>query len=112
MKYTNRQEWVKKNGNRATFGLTLGAVEQLGEIAYLELPKVGQLVKKEQMVCLIESAKTATEIYTPLSGKICRVNTKAFEQNISKIPSSGVWLFEIEMSDETEFDLLLSKEDL
>jgi glycine cleavage system H protein len=110
MRYTNKHEWVEKKGKIATFGLAKEAISELGEIVYFELPKVGDIIQKDQMVCLIESSKTATEIYSPLSGKICKVNDTPFKQGGKDF--ENVWLFQIEMSNPSEWQGLLSKKDV
>ena len=114
MKYSKSHEWVKfKANNIYVVGITEHAQKELGEIVYLELPKIGREIQKGEEVAVLESTKAAADIYSPVSGTIVSVNTPLSE-NLDKINSSPEvegWLYTIALNDPTEIDELLEKTD-
>ena len=74
LKYTNDHEWLKVEGDTAWIGITTYARHALGDLVYLELPENGRAIKKGDNFAVVESVKAASEIYTPVSGKIVAVN--------------------------------------
>lgn len=110
MRYTQSHEWVRLEGTHATVGITNYAQKELGEIVYLQLPKMGQKVKKGEEICVLESTKAAADVYAPVSGKITAVNEALASQTteINKNAESAGWLFKIEMDHPQEYDQLLS----
>ena len=76
LKYTKTHEWLKVKGNKATVGITDHAQAELTDIVYVELPSVGKAVKKGEELCVVESVKSVSEIYAPVSGKVVGVNKK------------------------------------
>lgn len=109
VKYTITHEWIRLEGNIATVGITNFAKIQLGEIVYIELPKLGQKITSQEPVCIIESSKSASEITAPLSGKVVAVND-ALKGNIGLInnsPEKEGWLFKVQIEDEKEYDALM-----
>ena len=99
-------EWVKVNKTVATVGLLLYAKKEIGEIVNIRLPKVGKKVKKDESICILESMKSAIDIYAPISGKIVAVNEKLKSDLnlINQDPENEGWLFKIESTDVQELE--------
>lgn len=111
-RYTKEHEWVKLEGNRARVGITDHAQHELGDIVYVELPKVGTKVKQMQEFATVESVKAVSPIYAPLSGEIVEVN-KELETKpelINQSPHEQGWIVVIAVSDPTEVENLLTAE--
>lgn len=108
LKYSEEHEWVSVKGANASVGITDYAQNSLGDIVYVELPKVGALVKKGQEVTTIESVKAASAIYSPVTGKIVEVN-KSLDQKPELINQDpyGAFIFVVEMKDPSELNGLL-----
>ncbi len=113
LKYTEDHEWIEIKDGRARYGITNYAQEELGDIVYVELPQVGEEVKKGDMLGVIESVKTVSDLYAPISGKIEKVNEEleAAPELINDEPYGDGWIVLIEISDETELDALLNPEE-
>lgn len=111
MKYTDSHEWIRMEASRGTVGISVHAQKELGEIVYVDLPKVGEEVVAGAEIAVLESTKAAADIYTPVSGKVTKVNEKLKEDvsAINKSPESEGWLFEIEMHNPSELDALLDQ---
>jgi glycine cleavage system H protein len=109
LKYTKTHEWLKLKGNNAVVGITDHAQSELTDIVYVELPSVGKTVKKGEELCVVESVKSVSEIYAPVSGKVLEVNKKLEDspETINKNPYGDGWLVEIEINDKSEVDSLL-----
>ena len=75
-KYTEDHEWVSLSDDIATVGISNHAQESLGDIVFIELPTIGKSVKAKEEICVIESVKAASDIYSPLDGEIIEINTK------------------------------------
>lgn len=97
LKYTKEHEWVKISGTTARVGITHYAQEALGDVVYIDFPKVGAQIKQNTVAGTIESVKAVSEIYQPLSGTIATVNTDLNKTpaTVNQDPYSGGWLFEI-----------------
>ena len=112
LKYTDTHEWLKLTGDAAKVGITDHAQSQLTDIVFVELPEVGKEVKKGEELCVVESVKSVSELYSPVSGKISKVN-KVLEdapETINTSPYDEGWLVEIEVKDKSEIDNLLDPE--
>ncbi len=109
--YTKEHEWIKVEGSTGIVGITDYAQEELGDIAYIDLPETGKEVKKNEKICDIESVKAVSEIYSPVSGKIIEVNSE-LEDSPEKINESpyDTWIVKIEIRDEKEIENLMDKE--
>ena len=109
LKYTDTHEWVKLNGETAHVGITDHAQSELTDIVFVELPEVGKEVKKGDELCIVESVKSVSEIYAPVSGKIVNINKKLEEtpETINESPYDEGWLVEIELTNKSEIDKLL-----
>lgn len=113
LRYTKTHEWIKIEGKRARVGITDYAQSELTDVVFVELPEIGREVNKGEEVCTIESVKSVSEIYAPLSGKIVGVNKELEDspEKVNKSPYDEGWLFEMEIKDEKEIEDLLSPED-
>lgn len=111
MKYTETHEWIRIENGKGVVGITPYAASELGEIVYVELPKVGQVVKGSEEICVLESTKAAADIYSPVSGKIIEINEllKADSSLVNSSPVEKGWLFKIELSDLNEVDELMDE---
>src|SRR3989338_9761950 len=107
MYYSESHEWVSVEGLVGTVGITEHAKNELGDIVYIELPKVGAIFKAGDPVCVLESTKAAVDIYAPVSGEILEVND-AIKKAPSDIQGSSEssWLFKMKLSDKNEVESL------
>jgi len=105
-------EWVRVDGDVATVGITDFAQDSLGDLVYAELPAVGDVVAAGAEVAVLESMKTASDIYAPVSGEIVAINEalEADPEKVNEGPYDGGWLFRIRMSAPAELDALQSGE--
>ena len=114
-RYTRDHTWVQAEGTRARIGLSDFAQSELGEIAYVDLPRPGARVARGDLVCTVESLKSSSEVYAPVSGTVVEVNTAlASEQNASLVnrdPLGEGWLVLVEMDDAEELGPLLAEEE-
>ncbi len=107
MKFTESHEWIRlENEDMGVVGITEHSQQELGEIVYIELPKVGARVKAGDEVCVLESTKAAADIYSPVSGTITAVNN-ALTKDISLLNQQEGWLFKVKLSDPEEYHDLL-----
>ncbi|MDN3511041.1 MAG: glycine cleavage system protein GcvH [Candidatus Jettenia sp. CY-1] len=109
--YTKTHEWAKKIGPReAVVGITDYAQKQLKDIVFVELPSIGKEVKMGAPCAVVESVKAAYDIYSPLSGKVTKINQKVQEepQLVNGDPYGEGWFFHMEISDPNEFNKLLN----
>jgi len=109
LKYTPSHEWVKFDNNIATVGITDYAQQMLGDLVYVDLPPIDETVNKGSDAAAVESVKTASDIYSPLSGKVIEVN-EALRDNPSIISGDSYnkgWIFKIECADQNEINDLL-----
>lgn len=113
LKYTKTHEWVRADGDIAVVGITDHAQHELSDIVYVELPALGRKVKAGEPCAVVESHKTAADIYSPVSGEIIEVNA-GLQQNLGLInsdPYGEAWLFKVKLSDPAELNNLLSPAD-
>lgn len=110
LRYTSDHEWLRSAGTAWRVGITKFAVDQLGDITIVELPKVGDLVTKGESFGTVESVKSVSVLYAPVSGKVTAVNAELNHspELINDEPYGGGWMIEIEPTDKAEFDELLS----
>ncbi|MFH2138684.1 MAG: glycine cleavage system protein GcvH [Candidatus Omnitrophota bacterium] len=108
--YTKEHEWVKIEGKRATMGIDDYAQSSLGDITFIELPKVGDICKQFEQFATVESVKAASDVYAPMSGKIVKVNddVQNSPEMINQDPYEKGWFVVIELSDEGEKDNLMN----
>lgn len=109
LKYTATHEWVLIKNNVGIVGITDYAQQHMTDIVYVELPKVGKVVKKGDSVATIESVKASSEVYSPLSGEIIEVNEdlNSAPEKINEEPYES-WIFKVRISNPEEIEKLLS----
>jgi glycine cleavage system H protein len=109
LKYTDNHEWLKVKRDTAKIGITDYAQSQLTDIVFVELPEVGKEIKKGDEICVVESVKSVSEIYAPVSGKVVNINKQLEEtpETINESPYDEGWLVEIEVTDKSEVEGLL-----
>ena len=109
LKYTDTHEWLQLQGETAKVGITDHAQSQLTDIVFVELPQVGKEIEKGDELCVVESVKSVSEIYAPVSGKIANVNQHLEDapETINESPYDEGWLVEIEVKNKSEIDKLL-----
>lgn len=113
MKYTKDHEWFKIEGNNATMGITQYAADALGELVYVELPKKDTNYEKGDSFAVVESSKSASDVYIPISGKVTEVNKKLEEtpELINNSPINEGWIAKIEISSMDEIEGFMSEEE-
>lgn len=113
LKYSEEHEWVRVEGNKAYIGISDFAQSELGDIVFVELPEVGDELEQDASFGSVESVKTVSELYSPLSGKVVEVNANLEDspELVNEAPYGDGWMIVLEMSDESELDSLLSAED-
>jgi glycine cleavage system H protein len=110
LKYHSEHEWIRVEGRQATLGISHFAQDALGDIVFLDLPKVGAAVAANQQIGEVESTKTTSSIYTPVSGKIVKINTdlKDHPEVVNSDPYGKGWVAVIELSDPKQVDGLMT----
>jgi glycine cleavage system H protein len=109
LRYTREHEWVRADGPRATVGITDYAQDALGDVVYVQLPGVGANVVAAASCCEVESTKSVSEVYAPVTGTIVEVNGALEEtpELVNQAPYGDGWLFVIELADAAEVGTLL-----
>ncbi len=112
LRYTKTHEWLKVKGKNAVVGITDHAQKALTDIVFVELPAVGKQVKKGEELCVVESVKSVSEIYAPVSGKVVSVNKDLEDspETINTSPYDDGWLVELEMNTSAEVNSLMDAE--
>ena len=113
LKYTESHEWIADNGDgTVTVGITAVAAEHLGDLVYVELPKVGTRVARAANCAVVESTKAASEVYAPVSGEIIAANDELAQQpqRVNESPYETGWLFRIKLADKAELGELLARD--
>jgi len=113
MKFTKTHEWVESDGNIATVGVTNYAQSQLGDIVYVELPKVGMKVNAGVEAAVLESTKAAADVYSPVSGIITEVNKELTEKAelVNTSAEKSGWLFKVRLENFSELDAMMNETD-
>jgi len=109
MRYTEQHEWIRRDGQAGTVGITDHAQDALGDITFVELPEVGKELSQGDEAAAIESAKAAASIYAPAGGKVAEVNA-ALEEDPSLVnsdPTGRGWIFKLALSNPAELDGLM-----
>lgn len=109
LKYSEEHEWVRVEGNKAYVGITEFAQSELGDIVFVELPSVGTDVKQDDPFGSVESVKTVSELYAPVSGKVIEVNKRLEDspELVNESPYEKAWMIVVELSDPSELDKLM-----
>ena len=112
LKYTKSHEWVRVNGDTATVGITDHAQAELTDVVFVELPEAGRQVEAGKACAVVESVKTASDIYSPVSGEIVEQNQPVTDNPslVNTEPYAGGWFFKIKLSNPAELNALLSPE--
>ncbi len=110
LRYTNDHEWVRVEGKIATVGITQFAVEQLGDITMIDLPKEGESFKAEAQLASVESVKAVSDIYAPVSGKVVKVNAPLSDspEMLNEDCYDEGWIAQIELSNAAEVEKLMT----
>jgi len=108
--YTKDHEWLKVKGDEAVVGITDHAQEALGDITYVELPKVGKVVKAHDPLLVVESVKAASDVYAPVAGTVSAVNDKlgATPEWVNQSAQSDGWICTLKPFDATAVDSLMT----
>jgi len=112
LKYSEEHEWVRVEGKKAYIGITDHAQQSLGDIVFVEIPEIGVELSRGDVLSVVESVKAASDVYTPVSGKVIEVNEELADnpEKINEDPY-GSWIAVIEMSDVSETDQLMDMND-
>jgi glycine cleavage system H protein len=112
LKYAKSHEWVRVSGDTATVGITEHAQHELTDVVFVELPDVGRRVKAGEACAVVESVKTASDIYSPVSGEIIEVNQAAVNDPalVNREPHAGGWFYKIKLGNPAELTALLTPE--
>jgi glycine cleavage system H protein len=113
LRYTREHEWAKLDGKQARIGITHFAQEQLGDVVFVELPKVGAQVRQMQTFGVVESVKAVSDLFAPLSGRVVETNEALTQhpEQVNRDPYGAGWMIVIELSDPKELDGLLPAAD-
>jgi glycine cleavage system H protein len=111
-KYTEDHEWVHMDGDTATVGITNHAQESLGDIVFIDLPAVGKVVQAKDELCVIESVKAASDIYSPVDGEVSEINEKLSDEAalVNQDAENDGWIFKIKVSNPEQYQSLMSLE--
>ncbi|HQW70656.1 MAG: glycine cleavage system protein GcvH [Saprospiraceae bacterium] len=116
LKYSKEHEWISVEGNIGTIGITEFAQGELGDLVYVDIDTVGQVVKKDEIFGTVEAVKTTSDLFLPVTGKILEVNSEITESGgddpglINSSPYEDGWIVKIEIMDPSELDTLLDSE--
>ncbi len=112
-RYTKQHEWVKVDGDTALVGITNHAQDQLGDVVFVELPKVNAKLHREDSFGTVESVKAVSDIYAPLSGDVLEINEDLVDapEKLNEDPHGDGWLIKIKIEDKMELETLLSAAD-
>ena len=109
--YTPDHEWLRIEGDVATIGVTDYAQSQLGDVVFVELPKIGRRLKKAEAAAVVESVKAASDVYAPISGEVLAVNDAvAAEPALVNSDAGGdAWFFKLRIADQSELEGLMDE---
>ncbi|MGV7212033.1 glycine cleavage system protein GcvH [Bradyrhizobium sp. UFLA05-112] len=109
--YTSDHEWLDIDGDVATVGITDYAQQQLGDVVFVELPKVGRALKKTEAAAVVESVKAASDVYAPISGEVLEVNQAIVDEPalVNSDAAGKAWFFKIKIADKSELGGLMDE---
>lgn len=112
LRYSEEHEWVKTEGNTVRIGITHFAQSELGDIVFVELPEVGDTVTADEPFGSVESVKTVSELYAPVSGKVVEVNEDLNDspEFVNESPYEKAWMIVVEPTDASEVNNLMTAE--
>ncbi len=111
LKYTPDHEWLLIENDSATVGITQFAQEQLGDLVFVELPKLGAKLQPGAAAAVVESVKAASDVYAPIGGEVTEVNQRVTEDPtlVNSDPTGTGWLFKMKITDKTQLDKLMDE---
>ncbi len=109
LKFTEEHEWLKLDGDIATVGITPYASQLLGDLVFVEVPKVGAKLKKGAPAAVVESVKTASDVFAPLDGEVVEVNQAAVDDPavVTADPGAAGWLYKMRLANVADLETLL-----
>jgi glycine cleavage system H protein len=110
LRYTREHEWAKQEGNRVRVGITAFAQEQLGDVVFVELPKVGARVRAHQTFGVVESVKAVSDLFAPVSGEVVEANAALAQKPevVNQEPYGAGWMLVVTAADAKEWEQLLT----
>jgi len=113
LKYAKSHEWIRVEGDIGTVGITDHAQQELTDIVFVELPEMGRELHAREASAVVESVKTASDIYTPVSGEVIEINPSVVDQpeRVNSEPYGKGWLFKVKLAQPAELESLLTPED-
>ncbi len=108
LRYSDDHEWLRPDGDQALVGITRYAADELGDVVYVELPAIGRALARGEPFGVIESVKTASDLYSPVSGEVVEVNEAlgSAPQLVNEQPYGDGWLIRLRLADPSEAELL------
>ena len=112
LKYTADHEWLRIEGEVGTVGITDFAQDKLGDLVYVELPRVGAKLQKGAPAAVVESVKAASDVYAPVGGEVIEVNSMVSQEPalVNSAPTGKGWLFKLKIADPREVAMLLDEQ--
>ncbi|ARI76663.1 glycine cleavage system protein GcvH [Halobacillus mangrovi] len=112
LRYSEEHEWVKEEGEKVRIGITDFAQSELGDIVFVELPEVGEELEADEPFGSVESVKTVSELYAPVSGKVVEINEELEDspEFVNESPYDKAWMVVVEPSDASQMDELMTPE--
>ncbi|MDD1527102.1 glycine cleavage system protein GcvH [Bradyrhizobium sp. WBOS7] len=109
--YTSDHEWLAIDGDVATVGITDYAQQQLGDVVFVELPKVGRALKKAEAAAVVESVKAASDVYAPVTGEVLETNAELVAEPalVNSDAQGKAWFFKIKIADKSELGGLMDE---
>ncbi len=109
--YTADHEWLRIDGDIATVGVTDYAQSQLGDVVFVELPKVGRALKKSEAAAVVESVKAASDVYAPISGEVLEVNDEIVAEPalVNSDAAGKAWFFKLKIADRSELGAMMDE---
>jgi glycine cleavage system H protein len=110
LKYTKDHEWIRVEGNQGYIGITDFAQEELGDIIFIEIETLNELIEKEEVFGTIEAVKTVSDLFMPVTGKVLKLNSKLEDhpELVNQDPYGEGWMIQISIENASELDLLLT----
>jgi len=109
--FTEDHEWLAIDGDIATIGITDYAQSQLGDVVFVELPKIGRALKKAEAAAVVESVKAASDVYAPITGEVVEINEALAAEPalVNSDANSKAWFFKLKIADKSELDGLMDE---
>ena len=111
LRFTDEHEWLKLDGDVATVGITAHAAEQLGDLVFVELPKVGATLQRGSAAAVVESVKAASDVYAPLDGEVTEVNDAVVDapETVGSDPQGSGWLYRMRLKNPADMEALMDE---